>query len=88
MVSSIWIAFKFTRATTAVSLGYTFPALVALKLGGQGYGLSSQENFFSWVMLCLVTMVSVVVVISNIYSLQIESELLLSASESQTYCFW
>ncbi|KAI3671512.1 hypothetical protein L1987_87250 [Smallanthus sonchifolius] len=74
MIPSIWTAFKFTGATTAVSLGYTFPALIALKLGGQGYGLSSLERLLSWVMLCLAIMVSVVGVISNIYSLQVESE--------------
>ncbi|KAI3785996.1 hypothetical protein L1987_45122 [Smallanthus sonchifolius] len=61
-------------ATTAVSLGYTFPALIALKLGGQGYGLTSRERLLSWSMLCLAILVSVVGVISNIYSLQIESE--------------
>ncbi|CAI9280751.1 unnamed protein product [Lactuca saligna] len=43
-IPSIWTAFKFTGATTAVSLGYTFPALIALKLGGQGQGLTNREK--------------------------------------------
>ncbi|KAK9066300.1 hypothetical protein SSX86_013624 [Deinandra increscens subsp. villosa] len=74
MIPSIWTAFKFTGATTAVSLGYTFPALIALRLGGQGYGLTDRERLLSWSMLCLAILVSVVGVISNICSLQIESE--------------
>lgn len=74
MIPSIWTAFKFTGATTAVSLGYTFPALIALKLGGQGPDLTSRERRLSWFMLCLAILVSVVGVISNIYSLQSDTE--------------
>ncbi|KAI3766232.1 hypothetical protein L2E82_16284 [Cichorium intybus] len=73
-IPSIWSAFKFTGATTAVSLGYTFPALIALKLGGQGNGLTHRERVFSWSMLCLAIMVSVVGVVSNIYSMQSDSD--------------
>lgn len=73
-IPSIWTAFKFTGATTAVSLGYTFPALIALRLGSQGSGLSSRERLLSWLMLCLAIIVSVVGVLSNIYSLQTDSE--------------
>nr|XP_043618431.1 amino acid transporter AVT6E-like [Erigeron canadensis] len=72
MIPSIWTAFKLTGATTAVSLGYTFPALVALKLGSQ-YGLTSRERLLAWLMLCLAILVSVVGVISNIFSMQIDS---------------
>ncbi|KAL7590119.1 amino acid transporter AVT6E [Lactuca sativa] len=70
MIPSIWTAFKFTGATTAVSLGFTFPALIALRLGGGSNGLSSRERLFSWVMLVLAIMVSIVGVVSNIYSMQ------------------
>ncbi|KAL4566877.1 hypothetical protein LXL04_031003 [Taraxacum kok-saghyz] len=71
MIPSIWTAFKFTGATTAVSLGFTFPALIALRLGHESSpGLSNRERLFSWVMLILAIMVSVVGVVSNIYSTQ------------------
>ncbi|XP_071713865.1 amino acid transporter AVT6E-like [Rutidosis leptorrhynchoides] len=73
MIPSIWTAFKLTGATTAVALGFTFPALIALKLGSQ-YGLTSRERLLSWVMLSLAILVSVVGVVSNIYSLHSNSE--------------
>ncbi|XP_071689481.1 amino acid transporter AVT6E-like [Rutidosis leptorrhynchoides] len=74
MIPSIWTAFKFTGATTAVSLGFTFPALIALRLSSQGPGLSNQERFLAWLMLCLAIMVSVVGVVGNIYSMQSKSQ--------------
>ncbi|CAI9267417.1 unnamed protein product [Lactuca saligna] len=74
MIPSIWTAFKFTGATTAVSLGFTFPALIALRLSSQGPGLSSRERFLAWLMLSLAVMVSVVGVVGNVYSLQSKSE--------------
>ncbi|KAI3825772.1 hypothetical protein L1987_07405 [Smallanthus sonchifolius] len=71
MIPSIWAAFKFTGATTAVSLGFTFPALIALRLSRNGSpGLSSRERLFSWLMLILAVMVSIVGVFGNIYGLQ------------------
>ncbi|KAD4585516.1 hypothetical protein R6Q59_035916 [Mikania micrantha] len=74
MIPSIWTAFKFTGATTAVSLGFTFPALIALRLSSQGPGLTSRERFLAWLMLSLAVIVSVVGVVGNIYSLQSESK--------------
>ncbi|MFS7950810.1 putative amino acid transporter, transmembrane domain-containing protein [Helianthus anomalus] len=70
MIPSIWTAFKFTGATTAVSLGFTFPALIALRLSSQGPGLTSGERFLAWLMLSLAVIVSVVGVAGNIYSMQ------------------
>ncbi|KAK9072304.1 hypothetical protein SSX86_008737 [Deinandra increscens subsp. villosa] len=71
MIPSIWTAFKFTGATTAVSLGFTFPALIALRLSGKGSpGLSSRERLLSWSMLILAIMVSIVGVLGNMYGLQ------------------
>ncbi|KAK9069817.1 hypothetical protein SSX86_010213 [Deinandra increscens subsp. villosa] len=74
MIPSIWTAFKFTGATTAVSLGFTFPALIALRLSSQGPGLTSRERFLAWLMLSLAVIVSVVGVAGNIYSLQSKSK--------------
>lgn len=74
MIPNIWTAFKFTGATTAVSLGFTFPALVALRLSGQGSGLSYREKILSWIMLILAVIVSFVGVIGNIYSMNSKSE--------------
>ncbi|KAJ0571402.1 putative amino acid transporter, transmembrane domain-containing protein [Helianthus annuus] len=71
MIPSIWTAFKFTGATTAVSLGFTFPALIALRLGHTGpLGLSSRDRSLSWIMLVLAIIVSIVGVVGNIYGMQ------------------
>nr|XP_043608697.1 amino acid transporter AVT6E-like [Erigeron canadensis] len=70
LIPSIWIAFKFTGSTTAVSLGFTFPALIALRLHHTGsISLTSREKLLAWMMLILAIMVSIVGVIANIYSL-------------------
>ncbi|KAL6335822.1 hypothetical protein AAG906_040537 [Vitis piasezkii] len=63
MIPNIWTAFKFTGATTAVSL-----------VRWQRVGLTLGEKFLSWLMLILATIVSVVGVIGNIYSLKSKSE--------------
>uniref|UniRef100_A0A5B7BAD1 Amino acid transporter transmembrane domain-containing protein n=1 Tax=Davidia involucrata TaxID=16924 RepID=A0A5B7BAD1_DAVIN len=74
MIPNIWTAFKFTGATTAVSLGFTFPSLIALRLSRQGNGLSCGERLLSWSMLILAVVVSIVGVIGNIYSIKSQSE--------------
>ncbi|KAK9677245.1 hypothetical protein RND81_11G130400 [Saponaria officinalis] len=74
MIPSIWTAFKFTGATTAVSLGFIFPSLIALRLNGKGAVLTSKEKLFSWIMLVVAAMVSVVGVVGNIYGLESHSE--------------
>ncbi|CAN0916268.1 Amino acid transporter AVT6E [Linum grandiflorum] len=74
MIPNIWTAFKFTGATTAVSLGFTFPSLIALKLGQLGEGLSVKEKFLSWLMLVLAVIVSVAGVTGNVYSLRSHSD--------------
>ncbi|XP_059641131.1 amino acid transporter AVT6E [Cornus florida] len=73
MIPNIWTAFKFTGATTAVSLGFTFPALIALRLSKQGKGLSCGEKFLSWVMLIMAIIVSIVGTIGNVYSMKSQS---------------
>ncbi|KAL3618386.1 Amino acid transporter avt6e [Castilleja foliolosa] len=73
MIPNIWTAFKFTGATTAVSLGFTFPSLIALKLGKEGNGLSRVERLLSWLMLTLAIIVSFVGVVGNIFSMKSDS---------------
>ncbi|GAA0138373.1 amino acid transporter [Lithospermum erythrorhizon] len=68
-VPNIWTAFKFTGATTAVSLGFTFPSLIALRLSKGGIYLNEREKFICWFMLILAVIVSIVGVIGNIYTL-------------------
>ncbi|GAB2269510.1 Amino acid transporter avt6e [Dionaea muscipula] len=74
MIPNIWTAFKFTGATTAVSLGFIFPSLIALRFGKQGEGLSPREKLLSWMMLVLAVIVSIIGVIGNIYSIKSQSE--------------
>lgn len=74
MIPNIWTAFKFTGATTAVSLGFTFPSLIALRLSKEGSGLSVRENIVSWFMLILAIIVSIVGVCGNIYSISSQGD--------------
>lgn len=74
MIPNIWTAFKFTGATSAVSLGFTFPALIALRLGKETNSLSFVERAVSWLMLVLAVVVSVVGTIGNIYSMESKSD--------------
>ncbi|KAI6689881.1 hypothetical protein NL676_026709 [Syzygium grande] len=74
MIPNIWTAFKFTGATTAVSLGFIFPPLIALRLCKKGAGLSPVEKSLSWVMLVLAVIVSIVGIIGNVYGLESKSE--------------
>lgn len=74
MIPNIWTAFKFTGATTAVSLGFIFPSLIALKLGRKEAGLSFAEKLLSWFMLVMAIAVSIVGITGNIYSLNTKSE--------------
>lgn len=72
-IPNIWVAFKFTGATTGISLGFIFPSLIALRLDKQGKNLGLGERFLSWLMLVLAVVVSIVGVIGNIYSLRSRS---------------
>ncbi|KAF8407183.1 hypothetical protein HHK36_006309 [Tetracentron sinense] len=74
MIPNIWTAFKFTGATTALSLGFIFPSLIALRLNQQGRYLNHVEKLLSWLMLILAISVSIVGVIGNIYSINSQSE--------------
>ncbi|KAL5697812.1 Amino acid transporter avt6e [Ranunculus cassubicifolius] len=73
MIPNIWVAFKFTGATTAVSLGFIFPSLIALRLNKEGESLTTSEKFLSWFMLIMASIVGIVGVIGNVYSLNSKS---------------
>ncbi|ONK70392.1 uncharacterized protein A4U43_C05F33240 [Asparagus officinalis] len=74
VIPNIWTAFKFTGATTGLSLGFIFPALIALRLDKQGKSLSDGERRLSWFMLVLAVVVSIIGVAGNIISLKNKSE--------------
>ncbi|CAO2815205.1 unnamed protein product [Amaranthus hypochondriacus] len=69
-IPSIWTAFKFTGATTAVSLGFIFPCLIGLRLDGKELDLNRGEKLFSWVMLVVAAIVGVIGIIGNVYGLR------------------
>ncbi|KAJ4798956.1 Amino acid transporter-like protein [Rhynchospora pubera] len=73
-IPNIWMAFKFTGATTGLALGFMFPSLVALRLDKQGKCLTKTERYLSFTMLVLAIIVSVIGVAGNIYSLKNKSE--------------
>lgn len=74
MIPNIWVAFKFTGATTALLLGFIFPSLVALRLNKNGAALQYGEKILSWLMLGLAVVVSIIGVIGNIYSISGQTE--------------
>jgi Transmembrane amino acid transporter protein len=73
-IPNIWIAFKFTGATTGLALGFMFPSLVALRLDKHGKCLTNAERYLSFTMLVLAIIVSVIGVAGNVYSLKNKSE--------------
>ncbi|XP_021888830.1 amino acid transporter AVT6A-like [Carica papaya] len=65
-VPSIWDAFQFTGATAAISVGYLFPATLALK---DIHGIATKnDRIVSWVMIFLAVTSSTVAISSDIYS--------------------
>ncbi|KAL4180105.1 hypothetical protein AMTRI_Chr13g90460 [Amborella trichopoda] len=74
MIPNIWVAFKFTGATTGLSVGFIFPSLVALRLDRQGKVLGHGERMLSWSMLTLALVVSVIGVIGNVYGMKGHSD--------------
>ncbi|XP_042476095.1 amino acid transporter AVT6A-like [Macadamia integrifolia] len=67
-VPNIWDAFQFTGATAAVSIGFIFPAAIALR--DHSYGMSSKKDrVLSWVMILLAVSSSTVAISCDIYSL-------------------
>ncbi|CAN6449938.1 unnamed protein product [Victoria cruziana] len=73
-IPNIWVAFKFTGATTGLSLGFIFPSLVALRLNKQGEMLTSGQKLLSWSMLVLALTVSIIGVVGNVYSIKEQSK--------------
>ncbi|GAY48029.1 hypothetical protein CUMW_108830 [Citrus unshiu] len=66
-VPSIWDAFQFTGATAAVSVGFIFPAAIALR---DTHGIATKnDRLASWLMISLAVSSSTVAVSSDIYSI-------------------
>ncbi|XP_031481505.1 amino acid transporter AVT6E-like [Nymphaea colorata] len=74
IIPNIWVAFKFTGATTGLSLGFIFPSLIALRLNKQGEMLTSGEKLLSWLMLVLALVGSIIGVVGNVYSIKQQSK--------------
>ncbi|KAK9270412.1 hypothetical protein L1049_025991 [Liquidambar formosana] len=65
-VPSIWDAFQFTGATAAVSVGFIFPAAIALR---DTHGIATKnDRLVSWAMIILAVSSSIVAISSDIYS--------------------
>ncbi|XP_068657323.1 amino acid transporter AVT6A-like [Aristolochia californica] len=66
-VPSIWDAFQFTGATATVSIGFIFPAAIALR---DIYGIATKKDrILSWIMILLAVSSSTVALSSDIYSM-------------------
>ncbi|PSR99941.1 Sodium-coupled neutral amino acid transporter like [Actinidia chinensis var. chinensis] len=66
-VPSIWDAFQFTGATATVSVGFIFPAAIALR-NIQGIATKNDRRV-SWVMILLAVSSSTLAICSDIYSI-------------------
>lgn len=65
-VPSIWDAFQFTGATATISVGYIFPAAIALR---DNHCIATRKDrLISWVMIPLAVSSSTVAILSDIYS--------------------
>ncbi|KAL3655291.1 hypothetical protein CASFOL_001077 [Castilleja foliolosa] len=66
-VPSIWVAFQFTGATATVSVGFIFPAAIALR---DNRGIATRnDRIVSWIMILLAVSSSTVAICSDIYSI-------------------
>ncbi|KAK6160576.1 hypothetical protein DH2020_003957 [Rehmannia glutinosa] len=71
-VPSIWDAFQFTGATATVSVGFIFPAAIALR---DTRGIATKnDRVVSWIMILLAVSSSTVAICSDIYSIVNGSE--------------
>ncbi|GFZ10130.1 transmembrane amino acid transporter family protein [Actinidia rufa] len=66
-VPSIWDAFQFTGATATVSVGFIFPAAIALR-NIQGIA-TKNDRLVSWAMILLAVSSSTLAICSDIYSI-------------------
>lgn len=65
-VPSIWDAFQFTGATAAVSVGFIFPAAIALR---DNHCIATRKDrLVSWVMILVAVSSSTVAILTDIYS--------------------
>ncbi|KAI3465226.1 hypothetical protein Pfo_021889 [Paulownia fortunei] len=71
-VPSIWDAFQFTGATATVSVGFIFPAAIALR---DTRGIATKnDRVVSWIMILLAVSSSTVAICSDIYGIVNGSE--------------
>ncbi|XP_047341354.1 amino acid transporter AVT6B-like [Impatiens glandulifera] len=67
LVPTIWDAFQFTGATTAVAVGFIFPAAIALR---DIHGIATKKDrMISWVMIVLAISSSTIAIFSDVYSI-------------------
>ncbi|KAK4478318.1 hypothetical protein RD792_017608 [Penstemon davidsonii] len=66
-VPSIWDAFQFTGATATVSVGFIFPAAIALR---DTHGIATKnDRVVSWIMILLAVSSSAMAICSDIYGI-------------------
>lgn len=70
LIPNIWVAFQFTGATTGLSLGFIFPALIALRSNPkQGESSGLRKKILPWAMLVMALVVSIIGVLGNVLNL-------------------
>eukprot|EP00253_Pinus_taeda_P025842 PITA_25842 len=71
LIPNIWVAFQFTGATTGLSLGFIFPALIALRSNPnqQEESVGLRKKILPWAMLVMALVVSIIGVLGNLLNL-------------------
>lgn len=71
LIPNIWVAFQFTGATTGLSLGFIFPALIALRShpNQREESLGLRKKILPWAMLVMALVVSIIGVLGNLLNL-------------------
>eukprot|EP00249_Psilotum_nudum_P032022 c47118_g1_i1 orf=236-1825(+) len=70
LIPNIWIAFQLTGATTGLSMGFIFPALIGIKWNGDRSKSDQGMMILSWVMLITAVVSSIIGVAGNVVSLE------------------
>lgn len=69
LIPNIWVAFEFTGATTGLSLGFIFPALVVIRSKFPKGKLAHESLPLAWAMVVMAVSISFVGIGTQIYKL-------------------
>jgi len=69
VVPNIWVAFQFTGATTGISLGFIFPALVVIRSKYKRGNRAHESLPLAWTILVMAIVISFLGIGTQIYNI-------------------